>query len=86
MEYSDLVMLGVFGFFAQLVDGALGMAYGTLSSSLLLAWACPPSTQAAAVHSAQVFTCAASGMSHIAYKNVICASSGRWPCRASLAP
>ncbi len=73
MEYSDLVMLGVFGFLAQLVDGALGMAYGTLSSALLLAWGLPPVNASAAVHSAQVFTCAASGMSHVAYKNV------KWP-------
>lgn len=71
MEYADLIMLGVFGFLAQLVDGALGMAYGTLSSALLLAWGLPPVNASAAVHSAQVFTCATSGLSHIAYKNVI---------------
>ena len=71
MEYSDLIMLGVFGFLAQIVDGALGMAYGTLSSALLLAWGLPPVNVSAAVHSAQVFTCATSGASHILYKNVI---------------
>ena len=71
MEYSDLIMLGMFGFMAQIVDGALGMAYGTLSSALLLAWGLPPVNASAAVHSAQVFTCAASGASHIVYKNVI---------------
>lgn len=79
MEYTDLLMLGVFGFLAQLVDGALGMAYGTLSSALLLAWGLPPVNASAAVHSAQVFTCAASGASHIAYKNV------RWPIVWTLA-
>ena len=79
MEYSDLVMLGVFGFLAQLVDGALGMAYGTLSSALLLAWGLPPVNASAAVHSAQVFTCAASGVSHVAYKNV------KWPIVWTLA-
>ncbi len=71
MEYSDLITLGIFGFLAQIVDGALGMAYGTLSSALLLAWGLPPVNASAAVHSAQVFTCAASGASHIVYKNVI---------------
>jgi hypothetical protein len=71
MDYYDLVILAMAGFLAQIVDGALGMAYGTLTSALLLAWGLPPVNVSAAVHTAQVFTCAASGASHIAYKNVI---------------
>ena len=31
---QTLILLGIVGFFAQLVDGALGMAYGTTSTTL----------------------------------------------------
>jgi uncharacterized membrane protein YfcA len=58
------------GFAAQIVDGALGMAYGTLSSSILLAMGVPPATASASVHSAQFFTTGLSALSHSYFKNV----------------
>lgn len=67
---EEFALLALVGFFAQLVDGALGMAYGTVSASVLLALGIPPANASAAVHSAQIFTCAASGVSHIWHGNV----------------
>jgi len=58
------------GLVAQSVDGALGMAYGVISSSVLLAFGVPPATASASVHGAEVFTTAASAGSHIWHKNV----------------
>jgi len=58
------------GVVAQSVDGALGMAYGVISSSVLLAFGVPPATASASVHGAEVFTTAASAGSHIWHRNV----------------
>jgi uncharacterized membrane protein YfcA len=58
------------GFFAQLVDGAVGMAYGVISSSVLLAFGVPPAQVSATVHVAKCFTNGASGISHLALGNV----------------
>ena len=64
-----LLFLAV-GVLAQAVDGALGMAYGVISSSVLLALGVPPATASASVHGAEVFTTAASAASHVAHRNV----------------
>lgn len=58
------------GLLAQAVDGALGMAYGVISSSVLLAFGVPPATASASVHAAEVFTTAASAGSHAWHRNV----------------
>jgi uncharacterized protein len=58
------------GFVAQLIDGALGMAYGTLSSAALLALGVPPSLASATVHAAEVATSGASAISHAAFRNI----------------
>lgn len=60
----------VIGFFAQLVDGALGMAYGVISTSAMLFLGVPPALASANVHAAEVFTTAASGASHAIAGNV----------------
>lgn len=52
------------GFIAQLVDGALGMAYGVASSTALASIGIPPATVSASVHAAEVFTTGVSGLSH----------------------
>jgi uncharacterized membrane protein YfcA len=65
--------LGLFllvGFFAQLVDGAVGMAYGVISSSVLLAFGVPPAQVSATIHAAECFTTGASGTSHLMHKNI----------------
>lgn len=58
------------GFFAQMVDGALGMAYGVISSTLLLALGVPPAAASAGVHAAETCTTGVSAISHIAHRNV----------------
>jgi uncharacterized membrane protein YfcA len=58
------------GFAAQLIDGALGMAFGQISSTLLISMGVPPAAASAGVHTAETFTTAVSGVSHIAHRNV----------------
>jgi uncharacterized membrane protein YfcA len=67
---QKLIALGVFGFVAQLIDGALGMAYGATSASLVLALGYSPAVASASVHLAEVGTCAVSGFSHWRFGNV----------------
>lgn len=64
--------LGFFivGFLAQVIDGALGMAYGVSANSFLLGLGVPPALASASVHTAEVFTTAASGISHWRLGNV----------------
>jgi hypothetical protein len=65
-----LLVFALVGFGAQLVDGALGMAYGVTSTSLLLAAAVNPATASASVHLAEVGTTLAAGASHWRFGNV----------------
>jgi uncharacterized membrane protein YfcA len=58
------------GFVAQLVDGALGTAYGVLTNTALLAIGLPPAHASALVHTAEIFTTSASAASHIYHRNV----------------
>lgn len=58
------------GFAAQLVDGALGMAYGVISSTLLVSMGVPPAMASAGVHAVETCTTGISAVSHIAHKNV----------------
>ena len=58
------------GFVAQLIDGALGMAFGVISTTLLVSLGVPPAAASAGVHAAETFTTAASGASHILHRNV----------------
>ena len=67
----NLVVLAILGFIAQLVDGALGMAYGVTSTTLLIAIAgLTPALASTVVHISEVGTCAASGLSHWRLGNV----------------
>ncbi|HEX7851986.1 MAG TPA: sulfite exporter TauE/SafE family protein [Sphingomonas sp.] len=59
------------GFAAQLVDGALGMAFGLINSTLLISvMGLPPRVASASVHAVETFTTAASGISHVLHRNV----------------
>ena len=58
------------GFGAQIVDGSLGMAYGVVSSTVLISLGVPPATASASVHAAEMFTTAASAGSHAAHRNI----------------
>jgi len=68
------------GFAAQLVDGALGMAYGTLSSTVLLSLGVPPAQASAMIHAAECVTTGVSGWSHVTHRNV------DWKLLARIAP
>ncbi|WP_026923747.1 sulfite exporter TauE/SafE family protein [Glycomyces arizonensis] len=65
-----LVLLGLVGLAAQLVDGSLGMAYGVTSSTLLLAIGTSPAAASATVHLAEIGTTLASGVSHWRFGNI----------------
>lgn len=67
---QDFLLFAAVGFAAQIVDGALGMAFGVISSSILLGLSTPPAVASASVHAAKVFTGAASGLSHFAQGNI----------------
>ncbi|MGB8811632.1 MAG: sulfite exporter TauE/SafE family protein [Paracoccaceae bacterium] len=67
---DSFALFAVVGFLAQLIDGALGMAYGVVSSTVLLSFGVSPATASASVHAAELFTTAASSGSHIWHKNV----------------
>lgn len=69
LESPFLVFVAI-GLCAQLVDGALGMAYGLVSSSILLAMGMPPAAVSASVHTAEVFTTGVSGAAHGMLGNV----------------
>ncbi len=58
------------GLLAQIVDGALGMAYGITASSFLLAMGASPALATGATHLAEVFTTGVSGISHAKLGNV----------------
>lgn len=58
------------GFGAQIIDGALGMAYGVISSTLLLTLGVPPAAASAGVHAAETCTTGVSAISHIWHRNV----------------
>jgi siroheme synthase-like protein len=58
------------GFLAQLVDGALGMAYGVTATTFLLSFGLSPAAAIASVKTSEIFTTGASGISHLRFKNV----------------
>ena len=67
---QDFLLFAIVGFLAQAVDGALGMAYGVISSTTLLAFGVSPAHASAAVHAAEMFTTAASGSAHLYHRNI----------------
>lgn len=66
-EFLTYIIVGIG---AQLIDGALGMAYGVSASSFLLSVGVTPAAASAAVHVSEVFTTGASGLSHLTFRNV----------------
>ena len=68
--WDDFVLFVAVGFAAQLVDGAIGMAYGLSATTVMLGFGIPPATASASVHAAEVFTTGISGLSHWRFGNV----------------
>ncbi len=69
MNVNILIFILV-GFVAQMIDGALGMAYGVSSNTFLLSLGIPPAAASASVHMAEVVTTGISGFSHWRLGNV----------------
>jgi uncharacterized membrane protein YfcA len=69
-ELIDLLPFIGVGFAAQLVDGALGMAFGVISNTLLISLGVAPAAASAGVHTVESFTTCVSGISHILHRNV----------------
>lgn len=67
---TELGLFALAGFLAQLIDGALGMAYGVTCNSILLAIGYPPAAASASVHMAEVVTSGVSGHFHWKLGNV----------------
>lgn len=67
---EEFLLFVAVGFIAQMIDGALGMAYGVSATSVLLSMGVPPATASACVHAAETFTTGASGASHWRLGNI----------------
>ena len=67
---SVLLPFILIGFAAQMIDGALGMAFGQISTTMLVILGVPPAAASAGVHTVETFTTAVSGVSHVAHRNV----------------
>jgi len=68
--WDEFILFVAVGFAAQLVDGAIGMAYGLSGTTVMLSLGFPPATASASVHAAEVFTTGVSGLSHWRFGNV----------------
>lgn len=66
----DILPFIAAGFAAQLIDGALGMAFGVISTTLLMSLGVPPAAASAGVHVVETFTTGVSGISHVLHRNV----------------
>lgn len=58
------------GFVAQMVDGALGMGYGVISTTVLLSTGLNPAAISGSIHTAEMFSSGASGFSHYKFGNI----------------
>jgi uncharacterized membrane protein YfcA len=67
---NDFLAFLLVGFLAQLVDGALGMGFGVISSSILLAQGIPPALASASVNAAKLPTTGTAAMSHTYHRNI----------------
>lgn len=70
LEGSTFWTAVLVGLFAQVVDGALGMAYGVTASTFLLGMGASPAVASASVHIAEIFTTGVSGIAHVKLGNV----------------
>jgi hypothetical protein len=71
IDFGALLPFIAVGFAAQLVDGALGMAFGVITSTLLVGvLGMPPAQASARVHIVEIFTTGVSGINHLIHKNI----------------
>lgn len=69
-DSTAFILMLVIGFLAQMADGSLGMGYGTISTTFLLAYGVSPALVSSQVHSARVFSSGVSGYSHHRFGNI----------------
>ena len=67
---SSILYYVLGGFIAQMIDGALGMAYGVTATTFLLSVGITPAAASASVHASEVFTSGVSGYMHLKFGNV----------------
>jgi siroheme synthase-like protein len=70
VDRKSFLMMLLCGFLAQMTDGSLGMGYGTISTTFLLANGVNPAIVSSRVHSARVFSSGVSGYSHHRFGNI----------------
>lgn len=70
VDKRSFLMMLLCGFLAQMADGSLGMGYGTISTTFLLAFGVNPAIVSSRVHSARVFSSGVSGYSHHRFGNI----------------
>ncbi len=70
MFEDSLLIFIILGFIAQLIDGALGMAFGVFLTTVLTFIGVPVAQASASIHFAEIFTTCISGISHFKFKNV----------------
>jgi uncharacterized protein len=63
-----IAMIG--GFVAQMIDGALGMAYGVSATTILTTLGLSQAATSASVHTSEIFTSGVSGWFHLRFGNV----------------
>lgn len=69
-DLSSLLPFIAIGFLAQIVDGALGMAFGVIANTSLLWMGVPPALASSYVHIIKAFTGGVGGISHALHRNV----------------
>ncbi|HEY6900001.1 MAG TPA: TSUP family transporter [Puia sp.] len=69
-DTTDFLIMMITGFLAQMVDGSMGLGYGTISTTFLLATGVHPAIVSSRVHSARVFSSGVSGYSHHRFGNI----------------
>lgn len=70
IDLRSFGLMTLAGFLAQMADGSLGMGYGTISTTFLLAIGVNPAVVSSRVHSARVFSSGVSGYSHHRFGNI----------------
>jgi hypothetical protein len=70
IDLNTFLLMLLTGFIAQMIDGSMGLGYGTISTTILLAIGVPPAIVSSRVHSARVFSSGVSGYSHNRYGNI----------------
>ena len=67
---GEIILFSILGFFASIIDGCIGMAYGTILASIFALNGVPLLVSSASIHFSEIFTTLASGLSHLSFKNV----------------